>query len=245
MCARGCAVARRRWARARGRRDDVRAGRGRDATEVDATDGGPAHDGATEATRSRGRDGGTCRPGSPSGGPTGAVRAREDRRRTRRRGCGTDPCRRGGSLAAVDGAWRSLVAHLLWEQGVVGSNPAAPTSSLASTSWPARPGQHVLASTAVTSTGARSGSLRAARGCSSMVELQSSKLVTRVRFPSPAPIRPTAGGVGGERRAEHPGRVTGSRWRWPLPAATDDHGDRPCPRHPAPATRRPSSCCRA
>jgi hypothetical protein len=24
------------------------------------------------------------------------------------------------------GAWRSLVAHLLWEQGVVGSNPAAP-----------------------------------------------------------------------------------------------------------------------
>ena len=26
-----------------------------------------------------------------------------------------------------DGAWRSLVAHLLWEQGVAGSNPAAPT----------------------------------------------------------------------------------------------------------------------
>ena len=24
------------------------------------------------------------------------------------------------------GAWRSLVAHLLWEQGVAGSNPAAP-----------------------------------------------------------------------------------------------------------------------
>jgi anti-sigma regulatory factor (Ser/Thr protein kinase) len=27
----------------------------------------------------------------------------------------------------VFGAWRSLVAHLLWEQGVAGSNPAAPT----------------------------------------------------------------------------------------------------------------------
>ena len=25
------------------------------------------------------------------------------------------------------GAWRSSVAHLLWEQGVAGSNPAAPT----------------------------------------------------------------------------------------------------------------------
>ena len=23
--------------------------------------------------------------------------------------------------------WRSLVAHLLWEQGVAGSNPAIPT----------------------------------------------------------------------------------------------------------------------
>ena len=26
------------------------------------------------------------------------------------------------------GAWRSPVAHLLWEQGVPGSNPGAPTS---------------------------------------------------------------------------------------------------------------------
>jgi hypothetical protein len=26
------------------------------------------------------------------------------------------------------GAWRSLVAHLLWEQRVGGSNPSAPTS---------------------------------------------------------------------------------------------------------------------
>ena len=29
-------------------------------------------------------------------------------------------------LPVNDGAWRSPVAHLLWEQGVAGSNPAAP-----------------------------------------------------------------------------------------------------------------------
>ena len=30
------------------------------------------------------------------------------------------------------GAWRSLVAHLLWEQGVASSSPAAPTIWLSS-----------------------------------------------------------------------------------------------------------------
>ena len=30
-------------------------------------------------------------------------------------------------LHPVHGMWRSLVAHLLWEQGVAGSNPAIPT----------------------------------------------------------------------------------------------------------------------
>ena len=28
----------------------------------------------------------------------------------------------------IFGVWRSLVAHLLWEQGVQGSNPCTPTS---------------------------------------------------------------------------------------------------------------------
>ncbi len=35
------------------------------------------------------------------------------------------------------GAWRSLVAHLLWEQRVGGSNPSAPTTFLGpdASSW--------------------------------------------------------------------------------------------------------------
>ena len=29
-----------------------------------------------------------------------------------------------------NGVWRSLVAHLLWEQGVGGSNPSTPTNAI-------------------------------------------------------------------------------------------------------------------
>jgi hypothetical protein len=64
-------------------------------------------------------------------------------------------------MPGLGGAWRSLVAHLLWEQGVGGSNPLAPTAMLA------RP-------------------MREPCGCSSTVEPQPSKLVMGVRFPSPA-----------------------------------------------------------
>src|SRR5215216_7415228 len=64
-------------------------------------------------------------------------------------------------MAGLGGAWRSLVAHLLWEQGVGGSNPLAPTAKL-------------------------TGPRREPRGCSSTVEPQPSKLVMGVRFPSPA-----------------------------------------------------------
>ena len=45
---------------------------------------------------------------------------------SRRSGAG---CRYNGRHVSgrVFGAWRSLVAHLLWEQRVGGSNPSAPT----------------------------------------------------------------------------------------------------------------------
>jgi hypothetical protein len=35
--------------------------------------------------------------------------------------------------ACALGTWRSLVAHLLWEQGVAGSNPAVPMARTRST----------------------------------------------------------------------------------------------------------------
>jgi hypothetical protein len=33
-----------------------------------------------------------------------------------------------GAVALKDGVWRSLVARLLWEQEVPGSNPGTPTT---------------------------------------------------------------------------------------------------------------------
>ncbi len=65
--------------------------------------------------------------------PGGRAHARTGRRCPARRGR-----RRAGARASAPattnigpiGAWRSLVAHLLWEQGVVGSNPAAPIGFL-------------------------------------------------------------------------------------------------------------------
>src|SRR6266536_3199264 len=52
-------------------------------------------------------------------------------------------CYLRSSEALGDGTWRSLAAHLLWEQGVAGSNPAVPTrrSIVAGQLALARPGQ--------------------------------------------------------------------------------------------------------
>ena len=35
---------------------------------------------------------------------------------------------RVGTISESGGVWRSLVAHLLWEQDVGGSNPSTPTT---------------------------------------------------------------------------------------------------------------------
>src|SRR5690242_9715287 len=64
------------------------------------------------------------------------------------------------------GTWRSLAARLLWEQEVGSSNLPVPTCRR----WRRAP----------------------RRGRSSMAELQPSKLVVRVRFPSPARDRKDA-----------------------------------------------------
>src|SRR5262245_8617752 len=39
------------------------------------------------------------------------------------------PRRAHGKISGGFGVWRSPVAHLLWEQGVGGSNPLTPTTS--------------------------------------------------------------------------------------------------------------------
>ena len=100
--------------------------------------GGSAEPGEGKAARERGA---WCGRGGAPTVPKNASRAGHF--------CYNSPCLRVGT-------WRSLVARLLWEQDVAGSNPVVPTS----------------------------------RGCGSMVELKPSKLLTRVRFPSPAPLKP-------------------------------------------------------
>src|SRR5207342_2684040 len=67
---------------------------------------------------------GSRRPRSASSSATCAQARRSSSRRSRLR-------RRGLRLA--HGTWRSLVAHLLWEQGVASSNLAVPTSVQAKT----------------------------------------------------------------------------------------------------------------
>ena len=41
------------------------------------------------------------------------------------KGCGFDSCSAHHSF--LFGMWHSLVVHLIWDQGVTGSNPAIPT----------------------------------------------------------------------------------------------------------------------
>ena len=67
----------------------------------------------------------------PSGNPRRAVRAdprRSPARPPSRLRPRTAPLRGGRVHWRPDGTWRSLVAHLLWEQGVASSNLAVPTS---------------------------------------------------------------------------------------------------------------------
>ena len=91
----------------------------------------------------------------------------------------------GVSLTSCDfavGVWRSLVARLLWEQDVAGSNPVTPTIFLRhSQSFGANCASWGILASRSNASGAH------ICGCGSMVELQPSKLITRVRFPSPAP----------------------------------------------------------
>src|SRR6266446_4272912 len=64
----------------------------------------------------------TPEPREPS---AGARLGRATTRVTQRLHLLPEAARTGATLGA--GAWRSLVAHLLWEQDVGGSNPLAPT----------------------------------------------------------------------------------------------------------------------
>src|SRR5271165_3922831 len=74
---------------------------------------------------------------------------------------------RPADYAVTDGTWRSLVAHLLWEQGVAGSNPAVPTEEMTCKPAPFRiagqPGEEGPYHTCVSRAGLQSLRLRRAR----------------------------------------------------------------------------------
>jgi hypothetical protein len=102
-----------------------------------------------------------------------------------------------------NGTWRSLVARSLWGREVAGSSPAVPTTPsdaahdeiihwVPGICWTcpdqrrhAFTSTRVLASPCSQQIGSRALEVHR-RGRSSMAELQPSKLVMRVRFPSPA-----------------------------------------------------------
>ena len=101
----------------------------------------------------------------------------------------------GGKHERLCAGWRAAgrgaawLARLLWEQEVGGSNPPAPTrptSAVPSVMTTAR------CASVVTLAARRAATCRVspARGCSSMVELQPSKLATPVQSRSPARPQP-------------------------------------------------------
>ena len=77
-----------------------------------------------------------------------------------------------------------LGARVLWEHEVAGSIPVTPTILLCGS------GSVVERHLAKVNVASSNLVFRSTCGCSSMVEFQPSKLVVRVRFPSPAPLKP-------------------------------------------------------
>ena len=102
--------------------------------------------------------------------------------------------------APIETGSGAAVAHLLWGQAVGGSNPPSPTATV-----------------------------QPARGCSSVVELQPSKLATRVQFPSPALSR-SRRRAGAGRRASPTSRRPGPTLLLPSKCVSTASG---CRRPPA------------
>src|SRR5690606_31690249 len=115
--------------------DDIRGhsvlrSRGKDADSRMAVPGvsRPACQNAGPAARSKDASRAFSTPGRRSGSVFGRVRVRDEPFDARGARPLTSRFRSPVSAAAFIGAWRSLVAHLLWEQRVGGSNPSAPTT---------------------------------------------------------------------------------------------------------------------